>query len=365
MRANTQTQDRGEDLYPALPEGMTRGHVERVLVRTGRHIGLSANELSVLLLMVSETRPRDWTDPTTEPMCYSMQGNLARRIGVSERSIRRIEVALEEVHRFVSKDVGLSGRRYCLKRSDGSEFRQGISLTPLIEATPLLLGIDAELDQEIQERRELKLKISAGHKRVKNSIMSAQQQWPSSSTVESFTQAFLDWPRRFPASVGSTELRHHLEVVMDLVDKIELFFEKKQKESGHPDSGVLPLLQDTTHDLYVPCNDHVERSPACKQADTEIFAPPTGGENCFESNHEADSDASKSENLDWLTPDRLLALCTDEMQTSLVISQGEKPNQALRTSSTRGSTGWYRWGSTMTHIAKPCCKWASRQQQFA
>ncbi|WP_367274446.1 helix-turn-helix domain-containing protein [uncultured Tateyamaria sp.] len=118
---------------------MTRGHVDRVLVRTGRHMDLSANELSVLLLMVSETRPRDWTEPTTEPMCFSMQGNLARRIGVSERSIRRIEVALEEVHQFVRKDVGLSGQRYCLKRSNGTEFRQGISLSPLIEAIPLLL----------------------------------------------------------------------------------------------------------------------------------------------------------------------------------------------------------------------------------
>ncbi|WP_299083195.1 hypothetical protein [uncultured Ruegeria sp.] len=48
--------------------------------------------------------------------------------------------------------------------------------------------------------------------------MSAQQRWPSSSRVEDFAQMFLDWPRRFPASVDSAELKHHLEDVMALVD---------------------------------------------------------------------------------------------------------------------------------------------------
>lgn len=324
MRTNAQTQTIGEELYPTLPEGMTRGHVERLLIRIGRFIGLSANELSVLLLMLSETRPRDWTNPTTEPMCYSMQSNIARRMGLSERSIRRIEAALEAFHRFVRKDVGLSGRRYCLKRSDGTEFRQGISLTPLIEAIPLLLEIENELDCEIQERRELKLKISAGHKRVKSAIMSAQQKWPSSSEVESFTNTFLEWPRRFPASVGPAQLKQHLDEVMALVDKLDLFFGENEQESCHPDSGGRRILQDTTQNPYVSCNEHVDIKPACKQADTEIITPPTGGENCLESNLAADSGAHKPENLDWLTPDRLLGLCTDEMQTSVMISQGDR-----------------------------------------
>jgi replication initiation protein RepC len=252
-----------------------------------------------------------------------MQTNIAKRLNITERSVRRIEEALVDFN-FVRKDVGLSGRRYCINRHDGSPFRQGLVLSPLIEAIPHLVEVEKNLDADIQERRELKLKISAGTQRAKTLLMNAQSARPDDARVKSFTEIFLNWPRRFPASVGQSDLREHLDTVLQLVDKMEIYISELEQESPYPDSGVPRFIQDTTQDQYVSCNEVVDNMTACQQADIPYHAPPIGDANCLESKSTAAAEHDNTEDLSWLTPQKLYQFCSDEMKLRVLLSQGDK-----------------------------------------
>lgn len=308
---------------PVLPKNMQRSDVQRLMRRVAPAIGMSDGQLTVMLAMIDETRPSDWSNPSIEPVCFAMQSNIAALTGKDERTVRRVEAVLENVFRFIRKDVAMNGRRCRFRRSDGSEYRQGIVFTPLIEAIPRLVELEADLNSGRVDRAVLKQKISAAKRIVKKKLMDLQPRFPEDSTLRDIAGEFLSWPTRFYASVSVGELREHLGEVSGVVDKLMAFADKKQKMSARPDKDDRQYIQDTTQDTSVFCNETVDKRTAHKWADTKSEpAQPEGCADFLENKHQDRSAKHNSEIGEHLTPMRLFYLCTEEMQLQIQISQG-------------------------------------------
>ncbi len=95
MNAHLKAQFREPETYPVLPAGMQRSDVERLMRRIGKTIGMTDGQINVLELMIQETRPSDWVDPHRQPVCHTSQTNIAYLANLDERSVKRIERALE------------------------------------------------------------------------------------------------------------------------------------------------------------------------------------------------------------------------------------------------------------------------------
>ncbi|MFP3385010.1 replication initiation protein RepC [Tritonibacter sp. SIMBA_163] len=312
--------------FPVLPGNMQRSDVQRLMRRIAPAIGINDGQLTVMLAMIDETRPSDWVDPTIEPVCFAMQSNIAALTGKDERTVRRVEAVLAGVFNFIRKDVAMNGRRCRFRRSDGSEYRQGIVFSPLIEAMPRLIKLEADLNSGRIDRSILKQKISAAKRLVKSKLMDLQPRFPEDGFLRAAADTFLSWPTRFYASVSVDELREHLTEVSEVVDKMEAFSQSKQKMSARPGTGDLQYIQDTTQETSVFCNKPVDMQAARKRADiNHVTVQPNG---CTVSREKGDRDpqpVDKTDFGDHLTPMRLFYLCTEEMQLQVQISQGDRP----------------------------------------
>jgi len=317
-----------EEAYsrPVLPGNMQRSDVQRLMRRVAPAIGMHDGQLTVMLAMIDETRPSDWVDSSVEPICFAMQSNIAALTGKDERTVRRVEAALEGVFNFIRKDVAMNGRRCRFRRSDGSEYRQGIVFSPLIEAMPRLIKLEADLNSGRIDRSILKQKISAAKRLVRSKLMDLQPRFPDDGFLREAADTFLSWPTRFYASVSVDELREHLSEVSEVVDKLVAFSQSKQKMSARPDTDDLQYIQDTTQETSVFCNTTVDMQAALKRADIEqVTAQPNGCAVSKEKDGHDPQPADKTDFGDHLTPMRLFYLCTEEMQLQVQISQGDRP----------------------------------------
>lgn len=282
--------------FPVLPGNMQRSDVERLLRRIRAAIGMREGHLFILMAMIDETRPSDWVDPTKEPCCYAMQTNIAYQVGKDERTVRRVEKILEEIFCFIRKEVGLNGHRCRYANGNRDEFRQGIVFTPLIEAIPALLKLEADIASGRIDRNVLKQKISASKSIIKNMLMDLQPKFPKSEVLADLASRFVSWPTRFPASVSNEQLEEHFADVCEVVDNLQEFASSKQNMSGEPDKEDRQYIQDTTQDSIVTCNDVIDMRTARKRADTyENSAQPIGSANCLESKDAAADGSSNNE----------------------------------------------------------------------
>lgn len=318
------------DRFPVLPGNMQRSDVERLLRRVAPAIGMNDGQLAVVLTMIDETRPSDWTDPTMEPVCFSMQTNIAYQTGKDERSVRRVEKILEQNFGFIRKEVAMNGRRCRYRRANGEEFRQGIVFTPLIEAIPRLIRLEADVASGRIDRSVVKQKISAAKRQVKSLLMELQPRHPNSQVLSELAQQFVGWPTRFYASVSARELKDHLDEVVSVVDKLKAFASTKNEESARPDKDVRQYIQDTTQEKIVTCNDPVDIRTARKRADMiKSMAQPTGSADCSEKQYAKPDRVHKDDVHRFgshLTLKTLFNLCSDDMQMQIMISQGDRPN---------------------------------------
>ena len=318
-----------EQDFAVLPGTMQRGELEGLIVDVARHIGMSDSLLKSLQIMMRETRPSDWTDPTKEPICFAMQSNIAFLLGKTDRSVRRDEAELEHRFGFIRKEVAANGNRCRFVMHNGDEFRQGISFTPLIEAVPQLLAIREGLQDDRRQSMVLKRKCSALKRNVKNTLMELQSLFPDHAGVKEITQAFLSWPTRYTGFTTIDALdAHYYEVleVSDSVDKLKETLQCKPNMSGPPDTRVRPYIQDTTQEPYVSCNDPVSKRTDCKQSDTNSTdAEPIGStKECLENKHGGAEVENNSEFLAKMTPQRLFALSSEEMKLYISHHQGDR-----------------------------------------
>ena len=310
--------------YPVLPDSMQRGALEGLLLDVSKHIGLSDSLLKSLLAMLRETRPSDWTDPTRAPICFTMQNNIASVLGKSERAVRNDEAALVALG-FVDKQVAGNGSRCRLVFADGSEFRQGLCFSPLIDAVPDLIAIRAQMRFERQHRTRLKRQCSALKRNVKITLMRLQPLHPEHAGLKAIAESFLNWPTRYASLRSMEAMEAHYEEVLITSEAIDEISQLLPNTSGPAEPHFRRYIQDTTQDNSVICNNPVDKRTDCTQSDDNLTdTEPNGPVNCLENKHGAADVAVNSEFITKLNPNRLFALSSKEMRLYIRQHQGQR-----------------------------------------
>ncbi len=205
--------------------------------------------------------------------------------------------------------------------------RYGIVFSKLIEAVPHLLEVSDALEDERRDRQTLKQKISAARRMAKEKLSALVIEYPSNNVLLGIAEQMESWPQRFSAATPTQMMQEFHSEVVSVVEKLEEFESLPTQESGRADSDVRPNIQDTKEENLVSCNTCVHIRPAGLPAEPlSNNAPPNGGAHCLENKHEVAGETRKSKSFDWLTPEIIYELCSDEMKLQIMISQGDKPS---------------------------------------
>lgn len=311
--------------YPALPEGINRHHVEDLLLGVGAAIGLSASLLLTFVTLIKQTKPSDWTSTEAEPVCFVQQTKLARMLDKSERQVRADEATLCRLN-LITKQVSGNGSRGRVRHSDGSEYRQGIVFTPLIETYEALVQMRASRERERAVYQTLKRHCSALRRNIKNTLADLLPQHPKHASLNDLAKVVESWPRGYGAFRSEQALRVHHDALMvqsQRADDLRILW---KKTSGRQGVDGRPYIQDTTKEpSSVPCKKPVDKRTACKQADIGLStAEPNGSEDYYENRVRVADEAHKNKFLSALSPWRLKALCSEEMAYYLEYHQGAR-----------------------------------------
>ena len=297
-----------------------KSELEGLLHDISNHIDMSDSLLKRLITMMRETRPSDWTDPSREPCCYTMQSNIAYMAGKTTRSIRRDEAALEHYFQFIRKDVAADGTRFSNK-----DIEQGLVFTPLIKLVPELLALRERVRSDRQQTVRLKRMCSALRRNVKNSLMALQPRFPDNAELKTLADRFLDWPRRYAAFRTLTDLEAHYEEVLITSEAIDDLNQLFTDMSAMSDNRVRRYIQDTTHDTSVTCNASVDKRTDDKSPDANLItATPNGSADCLEDKYASANLECNNEFTENLTPNRLFWLSSEEMQLYITAHQGKR-----------------------------------------
>ena len=323
-----QDPDPAHPAYPVLPDAMQRGALEGLLLDVSKHIGMSDSLLKSLLTMLRETRPSDWTDPTREPVCYALQGNIAGSLGKSPRAVRNDETALIALG-FVDKQVAGNGSRCRLVFADGSEFRQGLCFSPLIEAVPDLIALRAQMRFERQHRTRLKRQCSALRRNVKITLMRLQPIYPEHAGLKAIAETFLNWPTRYASLQSIPALEAHYDAVLITSEAIDELARMLPDTSAPAEADFRRYIQDTTQDHSVICNASMDKlADGTPSEDNSLAAAPDGSADCLEKKCGGAEVGVNSEFIEKLNPHRLFALSSEEMRLYIRQHQGQRPSPA-------------------------------------
>lgn len=322
--------------FPVLPDRMQRSAVNDLLLKVAPTIGLNHTQLFVLQVMINTTRPSDWIDTTSEPVCFARQKTIAQICGITDRSVRRIERQLEEDFGFLTKSTGMDGRRCRYQQADGSEFTQGLVFSPLVAKIPELLCLAEKIQQESAGRAIIERKISAAKRYIKKMLNILDSQ--ICDDLEAYKETYKSWPSRYPASFSFETLQQHLSEVLDVVEALTVFdqtqgqaknhlenlktnlefFNNETPESGEADSEVPRYIQDTNQEIIVTCNDNEISDPEPPKPALEA------SDACLEKSQAA-KEARQNRFLNDLTPVKLARLCSASMQENIKLYQGSAP----------------------------------------
>jgi len=202
--------------HPVLPKGMTLSHLIELIERLARHLGLSGARRAVLLRMMRQTAPADWLDPGRDPVCFRAQQDLARELGITDRTLRLHERALELLG-LIRIDTAANGRRSGRQLSNGR--RLGINFRPMLESLATLLALDADHRQEAHRISVLRLECSAAKRDVKKAIERLLESKPRHPMLPDLLRRFGSWPRRYASFRSAKDLAQHLAEVETVLEK--------------------------------------------------------------------------------------------------------------------------------------------------
>ncbi|MGB3313374.1 MAG: replication initiation protein RepC [Albidovulum sp.] len=311
--------------FPTLPSGMQRGQVEALLIEVARGIGLSGRRLQSLLFMIGQTRPGDWTSSEDEPVCYMAQTELAAALGKTERAVRADEHALSQVLGLVEKRTAANGGR---SRHGGL----GLVFSRLVERVPELLALRDRMRADRQRTKELVRLRSAYYRHIRHNLMELHPAAPEDPTLCAVRDAFLSWP---PSErlryLAMDDLEEHVAEARALCGELDRYVEESDDSSGGPEEIFRSHIQDTTNEASGSCNAAAWIRTSGKPSDTyQSDAEPKGPASCLENKHASSGAEHNSEFLAKLSPQRLLALCSENMQLRLEIeTRGERPPMVM------------------------------------
>lgn len=316
---------RGEADHPVLPKGLQRGDVERLLPTIRRAYRLSDACALTLLVFVQCTRPSDWTDPATDPVCHATQTALAERLGLTPRAVRYHEATLERAG-LLRKTTGADGSR---GRFAGGQVVQGLSLAPLVALVPALLASAAADDAERLRIVGLKRQCSAARRVLKRSVERLLEVAPTAPVATELLALYAALPRRYDGMDGAA-LDALLSQLDEAVEKGLTALDRRADSSGVSERSFRRSLQDTTKDHTESCVGSSDGPrPAGKPADASLVAAPIGAEEGREPKARDFQRGHKPHWLETFTPRRLYAAASPDMRLYLDGVKGARilPNE--------------------------------------
>ena len=297
--------------YPVLPGKMQRSQVADCLRElAGPLWGMKSGRLMTLLAMMDKTRPQDWVQTCSEPVCYAQQTQLALSLGKTERAIRNDEVEFERLG-LIEKRTGANGAR-------ARAGQLGLVFSPLIAMMPRLVSLASELRGDRDEKEGIVRRRSHQKKRAQEAIRDLQGVAPDLPEVIAAFEEVTSWPS--PASLrrmSLTDVIGHYEAAKNLVDNLLDLLAKQHKTSGRPEPDFRHYIQDTTQEESMYCNASLQKRTGL-QPDADFIADtPHGVSDCLESKYEAAREAHKCKFSEKLTPKRLYDLCAFDMRMHL------------------------------------------------
>lgn len=268
---------------------MQRSQVADLLREVRIVLGLSSPALETLLRILDKTRPRDWTDPVAEPVCYAAQITIAQELGKTDRQVR--------THERLLMEMGLIGDR---RRANGSRSRHGrcgLVLSPLIDRIPALMAARDRLRADHSRVEFLVARRSALYRKAKELIMTLQPLYPEDEELAGHVIDFLDWPaNKSLRSLSLEALERHHDDARAMIKNLDDLMQKTTDSSGRAEADFRRHIQDTTEETPVSCST--------KARSRELKCESVGG-------------ARNPEWMENLTPQRLRALASADFRLYL------------------------------------------------
>ncbi|WP_246185009.1 replication initiation protein RepC [Paracoccus aestuariivivens] len=291
---------------------MTLSHIIELVERLARHLGLGAARRAVLLRMMRQTAPADWGDPGCDPVCFRAQQDLARDLGISDRTLRLHEKGLE-VLGIIRIDTAANGRRSGRHLSHGR--RLGINFRPLLENLGRLLAMDAEHREEAHRISVLRLECSAAKRDAKQAIEQLLELDPQHAALPELLRRFAAWPRRYAGFRCAENLACHLAEIDAVAAEARACLACCAETSAMAEAG-LPAIGNATLKNLV----RVDTRPTTPPPDTR--RPSTNG----------NAEEDKGDDLRWITPEIVKEMAGADFRFCLeaLCPTGEITERALR-----------------------------------
>lgn len=307
--------------FPALPGTMQRSQVEQLIRHNRRAIGLTKGQTEVLLAMMDQTRPCDWTSGCAEPVCFARQMTIAAITQTTSKTVRDTERVLVRLG-LVSKVVADNGHRGSFA---GGSVVHGIGFAPLIERIPMLLYLaeaEAQQRQAVEARRK---ECSAARRVFRMALAQMMECAPDHQLTAEALTAFQELPRRYDG-MDLQELEALLEHVDNIASKLLSELDLQDKISGTPEASFRLYIQDTTYEDSEICNaSDVMKRPACKQAEANSVSATQSVANGLETKPPLADRGHKPEITDSFSMRQIYAAASDGFRLYLDALKGDAP----------------------------------------
>ena len=295
------TDERVEDTpssFPVLTGGLQRDSF-LVLIEAARPIlNIGRGALCTLRAHARHTRPRDWTDPDREPVCYKRQSDIAAEVGADERTVRRHEQALETAGLIERRTMGNGGRSVVGER--------GITFSPAIHRLAEIQAYITLRELEHREAARLRAERSTHKRLVADGLAELEEGRELPDIVAKIKQAFSRWPSTTDLrKLSLDDLRHHVVEAKKLAEQLWIICDERLDMSARPDKNVRCYIQATTEDILVTCNPSPDHD-CLEKADGAAVAP------------------DKSDLLASLTPRRIYALASEDLKLRIDLLKGQR-----------------------------------------
>lgn len=284
--------------FPILTEGLQRDSF-LVLIEAARPIlNIGRGALCTLRAHARHTRPRDWTNPDREPVCYKRQSDIATEIGADERTVRRHERALEAAGLIECRTMGNGARSLVGER--------GIVFTPAIQKMDAIRRYLARREAEQREAAQLRAERSTHKRLVGDHLREREESRRHGPDIGNIAAAFATWPSAAELrSLSLEELRRHVADAAALAGRLWKFCENGTEMSARPDRNVRSYIQATNKDILVTCN-------------------PSPDHDCLEKQKGTADTLDKADPLASLTPRRIYALASEDLRMRIDFRKGDR-----------------------------------------
>lgn len=307
--------------FPALPGTMQRSQVEQLIRHNRRAIGLTKGQTEVLLAMMDQTRPCDWTSGCAEPVCFARQMTIAAITQTTSKTVRDTERVLVRLG-LVSKVVADNGHRGSFA---GGSVVHGIGFAPLIERVPMLLDL---AEAEVQQRQAMEARrkeCSAARRVFRMALEQMMECAPDHQLTAEALRAFQELPRRYDG-MDLQELEALLEHVDNIASKLLSELDLQDKISGTPEASFRLYIQDTTYEDSEICNaSDVMKRPACKQAEAKSLGAAQSATHGSETEPPLADRGHKPEITDSFSMRQIYAAASDDFRLYLDALKGDAP----------------------------------------